>query len=212
MALPIPIPRDDPYLRAKVQFLGKPPLATLTYNPSTNLVTWDCPELYLLTLVAPPEAEDPLEFSYVQMTDGNVAIEARFDGKIFEDVDALLTLMSQHENFPIWKLRATVMILNVVEERLEGLEKVEERRWAIEEGGGGEEEKEVLRRERSQMGLKLGKVENKVLMKAKESLEAEREKLCEEGVVKRFLGLERTEEGPMEGEREEEADEEEDLA
>ncbi|RPA84577.1 SET domain-containing protein [Ascobolus immersus RN42] len=204
ITLPIPMPPNDPYLRAKVQFLGKPPLATLTYTPSTNSVTWNCPELYLLALIAPPESEDPLEFSYVQITDGSVTIEARFDGTVFEDVEDLVKLMTQHENSPIWKLRATVMILNEVEDRLEGLEKVEMRRWGIEEGGGSEAEKEVVKRDRCQMALKLGKLEEGVLKKAKESLEGEKEKLCEEGVVKRFLGLERTEEGPMEGESEEE--------
>ncbi|TID18318.1 SET domain-containing protein [Venturia nashicola] len=174
---------DDPLAMAKKRINTAAPGVKLTTTHDSQGtgkvdVEWISDFIYLVIL----NEEDGLEFTISQLNNGDRELEVLWKGTPFSDLSLLSALLEKEELFPVFRLRAVVVVLERVREQMRNLDLVadEIRRVGF---GEGTDVREGVR----EMAVRLHGLEREVCRMASEALAREVEVLAGMEVVKTYI-------------------------
>ncbi|KAI1763942.1 SET domain-containing protein [Hypoxylon sp. FL1150] len=122
LTLPLEPLDDDPLAAAKLHAFGSSPKLRLEEDES-GVLHWTAPFVYLMCL----NEEDGLEFRVLQETDGSRHLTMFWqEVDITSEPSTIKDLLQSHELHKIFELRAKMVVLNIVQQKLEELTDVEE--------------------------------------------------------------------------------------
>lgn len=123
VVLDIAPPDDDPLGVAKNMFCQSTPgiklstgdnLGQSTSAPPSSAISWDSPLVWWASV----NEEDGLYIGLAQRTDGTKELEATWKGEKIHSPDQLQGFLAADSSWDIFKLRATVLVLDRVENQL----------------------------------------------------------------------------------------------
>lgn len=129
--LNITLQDDDPLGVAKTMFCRRTPgiklftedtLGPSTSAPPSSTISWDSPLVWWASV----NEEDGLYIGLAQRTDGTKELEATWKGEKIQSPDQLQGLLAADSSWDIFKLRATVLVLERVENQLSLLHQTEQ--------------------------------------------------------------------------------------
>lgn len=175
ITLPLELPGDDPYSKAKQMILKAPPMFTVSKEPTRYKFNWTGDGVWLLTVS--PHSDDPLEFRLVQSNSGGRSLEASFEGKVFESASELKTILEKSELWPVYQLRALVLILGKLDEVIDKMVVAE-----MERSQDQDDPDELV-----SLARELRMKEGEFISAAVASLGKERDELAKNTVVQEYL-------------------------
>lgn len=122
---------DDPLGVAKNMFCRSTPgiklstednLGQSTSAPPSSTISWDSPLVWWASV----NEEDGLYIGLAQRTDGTTELEATWKGENVQSPDQLQGFLAADSSWDIFKLRATVLVLERVENQLSLLHQTEQ--------------------------------------------------------------------------------------
>ncbi|KAG6083267.1 hypothetical protein E4U16_004600 [Claviceps sp. LM84 group G4] len=179
-----PLP-DDPLAGAKAHIFNGAKLVKLSSEAGNEdqdrRCTWDSPFIYLMCL----NEEDGLSFQLLQDTEGNRSLRLFWQEEdVTQRADDFENLIKGHELCQVFRLRAVTIVLQTVEEQLAGIQS-----GSCDAENEASQADGILRSDCIVATQLLKDVEEKLLIKAVESLSQERDALLEDDHVVAYLGL-----------------------
>ncbi|KAG5935633.1 hypothetical protein E4U59_005510 [Claviceps monticola] len=179
-----PLP-DDPLAGAKVHIFNDAKVVKLSLEAGNEeqdrRCRWDSPFIYLICL----NEEDGLSFQLLQDTEGNRSLRLFWQEEdVTQRADDFENLIKGHELCQVFRLRAVTIILQTVEEQLAGI-----RSGSCDAEPEASQADGTLSSDCIAATQLLKDVEEKLLIKAVESLSHERDALLADDHVVAYLGL-----------------------
>ncbi|PYH46404.1 SET domain-containing protein [Aspergillus saccharolyticus JOP 1030-1] len=179
--LDLDIPDDDPLKVVKKAFCKVPPGIRVYTSPAADQVAWESSIIWWACV----NEEDGLDFTVLQTTDGGRELKALWKGVDVRDSDHLKELLMADPHWDIIQLRAVVLIL----------ERLETQAWVLRETGlmvseidENEDMRAMFRPDVYGMIKRLRMLEMKLLGRAIEGLEKQRDELMASPSVSQYLG------------------------
>lgn len=167
---------DDPLGPAKQRVSTAAPGVKLTHKGEK--VEWYSEFVWLVIV----NEEDGLDFEVLQTTDGNRELQILWKGKELKDITTFRELLAKEAMWEVYRLRAAAVIQERVGAQLQALREFNKEAQTIEFGEGT-----GIRERAFELAAKLHELENELLWKASQSLEAEVEGLSKTETVMRYI-------------------------
>ena len=173
--LDLDVPEDDPLKAAKKAAAKSPPGFRLF--AVDDGVDWEGPFVWLLCV----NEEDGLQFKLMQSTDGKREIKIWWKDQDLEDLSNFREVLSTDVMWDVFRLRATAIVQNRIEQQLIKLKNSEERVGHIQETSSD------LESEREGYAMELRDLEETLLLESYEDFEHVKTSLIESPAVQSYL-------------------------